>query len=378
MQADDMDLLQEFARNGSEEAFTALVRRHVNLVYSVAWRQLGNPHDAEEVAQAVFVILARKAAELRQGTILSGWLYQTARFTAANYRRAASRRRHREQEAFMQYAENSDPDVSWQRLSPLLEEAMARLGQNERDAVVLRFFENRTVREVAGALGLEEAAAQKRVNRATEKLRAFFARRGVQVSTVTLLASLGTHAVQAAPADLAVRLAAGAALKGAAASGSSLTLIKTTLKFMAWTKAKTAIVFGTVLILAGGTATMVMHHRTMAPAQPSPFTFAGYATPETSIQSYAWALGTGDLAKLNDCLFKQEDLKALSGDELNRNRQNMRILADALVGYTITQTDTVSDVEVHLHIHAQPPIGDSIQIMKKSGNEWKVVGEFHP
>src|ERR1035438_8250518 len=133
MQADDMDLVRQFARNNSDEAFAVLVRRHVNLVYSVALRQLGNPHDAEEVTQAVFIILARKAASLREGTILSGWLYQTARLTSANFQRTALRRLHREQEAFMQFTENSDPDISWQRLSPLLEEAMARLGQKERD-----------------------------------------------------------------------------------------------------------------------------------------------------------------------------------------------------------------------------------------------------
>jgi len=258
MQADDMDWLRQFARSGSDEAFAALVRRHVNLVYSVALRRLGNPHEAEEVTQAVFIILARKAAALREGTILSGWLYQTARLTAANFQRAASRRRHREQEAFMQFPEDSDPNAPWERLSPLLEEAMARLGQKERDAVVLRFFENRTVREVANALGLREAAAQKRVNRATDKLRAFFIRRGVQVSTVALLASIGTHAVQAAPVELVARLAAAEALKGAAASSSTLTLIKTTLKLMAWTKAKITTVAVVGILLAAGTTTITV------------------------------------------------------------------------------------------------------------------------
>ncbi len=246
--------------------FAALVQRHINLVYSVALRQLGNPQDAEEVTQAVFIILARKAASLRSGMILSGWLYQTARLTAANFQRATFRRLHREQEAFMQFAENSDPDVSWQRLSPLLEEAMSRLGPKERDAVVLRFFENRTVREVASALGLEEAAAQKRVNRATDKLRAFFTRRGVQVSTVALLASIGTHAVQAAPAELTAKLAAMTALKGTTVGGSTLTLIKTTLKIMTWTKTKTAIVIGVVVLLAAATTTItvkeIQAHRT--------------------------------------------------------------------------------------------------------------------
>ena len=131
---------------------------------------------------------------------------------------------------------------------------------------MLRFFENRTVREVASALGLREDAAQKRVNRATDKLRDYFVRRGVQVSTAVLLASIGTHAVQAAPAELGTKIAATAALKGAAGSGSMLTLIKTTLKIMAWTNAKTAIVVGATVLLAAGTTTItvkkIQEHRT--------------------------------------------------------------------------------------------------------------------
>ncbi|MGB8369400.1 MAG: sigma-70 family RNA polymerase sigma factor [Limisphaerales bacterium] len=254
-----MDLVREFAANGSEAAFATLVGRHVNLVYSAALRRLGNPHEAEEVAQAVFIILAKKAGSLRRGTILSGWLYQTAQFTAANFQRAALRRQHREQEAYMQFSDQSEPDVSWHRLSPLLEEALARLGQRERDAVVLRFFENRTVREVATALGLREDAAQKRINRATGKLRDFFIRRGVQVSTAALLTSIGTHAVQAAPAALTKSITAVAVTKGAAVSGSTLTLVKGVLKIMAWTKAKTAIVVGVGVLLAAGTTSVVVN-----------------------------------------------------------------------------------------------------------------------
>src|SRR5688572_19540409 len=176
MHGDDMELVREFARNNSEPAFATLVQRHINLVYSVALRRLNNAHEAEEVTQAVFIILAKKAGGLRAGTILSGWLYQTAQLTSANIQRAARRRQRREQEAYMQFKQESESDPSWQRLSPLLEEAMTRLGQDERDAVVLRFFENRTIREVAAALGLQEAATQKRVNRATEKLRKYFVR----------------------------------------------------------------------------------------------------------------------------------------------------------------------------------------------------------
>src|SRR6185369_5326318 len=237
----------------------------------------------------------RKAASLRAGTVLSGWLYQTAQLTAANFQRAAVRRQRREQEAFMQSAQESEPDNSWRQLGPLLEEAMAGLGSKDRDAVVLRFFENRTVREVAAALGLQEAAAQKRVNRATEKLRQFFLKRGLQVSTVALLASIGTHAVQAAPAGLVSTIAV-TAPKAAVASASTLTLIKTTLKIMAWTKAKTAAAGVAILALAGVIATTVIvhqHHAQTPVARPG-WGFAGYGTPEASFQSTLWAMSQGD------------------------------------------------------------------------------------
>jgi RNA polymerase sigma factor (sigma-70 family) len=266
MHADDMELVREFAASGSEGAFATLVRRYVNLVYAAALRRLGNPQEAEEVAQAVFIILAQKAGSLRKETLLSGWLYQTAQLTAANYHRAALRRQRREQEAFMQFSEKSEPDVSSRRFGPLLEEAMARLNPKERDAVVLRFFENCTVREVAAALGLREDAAQKRVNRATDKLRDYFVRRGVQVSAAALLASIGSQAAQAAPAGLAAKIAATAALKGAAGSASTLTLIKTTLKIMACTKMKTAVVVAAVILAAGTPITVhvVRHQRAEA------------------------------------------------------------------------------------------------------------------
>ena len=130
-----MELLREFARSNSEQSFATLVRRHINLVYSVALRRLNNAHEAEEVTQVVFIILAKKAGSLRGRTILSGWLYQTAQLTSANFQRAAIRRQRREQEAYMQFTQESESHHSWQRLSPLLEEAMARLDLNEGDKI---------------------------------------------------------------------------------------------------------------------------------------------------------------------------------------------------------------------------------------------------
>jgi uncharacterized protein (TIGR03435 family) len=263
---DDHELLAEYARTGSEAAFAVLVARYVNLVHSAAWRFTGNPHHAEEITQAVFIILARKAGGLRRGTVLSGWLYQTARLTAANFVKGEIRRQHREQEAYMQSILTEPEPAAWKQIAPLLDEAMGWLGETDRNAIVLRFFENKTARQVAAALKLNEAAAHKRVDRALEKLHRYFARRGVSSTTAIIAGAISANSVQAAPVALAKAVSAVAAAKGAAASGSTLTLIKGALKIMAWAKAKTAIVVGASVLLAAGTATItvkeIQAHRT--------------------------------------------------------------------------------------------------------------------
>ncbi len=214
---DDHELLAQFARTQSEAAFAALVERHVNLVYSAALRFTGNPHHAEEITQAVFIILARKAGSLRRGTVLSGWLYQTARLTAANFVKGEIRRRNREQEFYMQSTLTEPETAAWERVEPLLDEAMGRLGETDRNAVVLRFFENKTTQEVATTLKMNEAAAHKRVSRALNKLHKFFTKRGVTLTTVAIAGAMAANSVQAAPAGLATTVVTTAA-KGAMAT----------------------------------------------------------------------------------------------------------------------------------------------------------------
>ena len=246
---DDMQLLREYVAGNSEDAFATLVQRHVNLVYSVALRQLGDAQHAQDVAQAVFVILARKAASLRRETILTGWLYQTARFTAAGFRRGERRRQCREQESFMQSAlDQSRSDAAWEQLAPLLDDAMGRLGKLDRTLILLRFFEGKSSAEAAAALKLNEPAAKRRCTRAIEKLRNYFSRRGVDSTIAAIAETISTHSVQMAPAALAKTATALALAKGATASASTLTLIKGALKLMAWTKAKTAVVVGVTVI----------------------------------------------------------------------------------------------------------------------------------
>ncbi len=179
MPNDDLTLLREYSLNHSESAFAALVSRHVNLVYSVALRSVRDPHLAEEITQVVFIILARKADATSEKTILSGWLCRTARYVSARALRTQIRRQQREHEAHMQSILTEPENETWTRIAPLLDGAMERLGQKDHDAIVLRFFENKNFSEVGMALGASEDAAKMRVNRALEKLRRFFTKRGV-------------------------------------------------------------------------------------------------------------------------------------------------------------------------------------------------------
>ena len=149
---DDIELLRRYSADGSEAAFAAVVLRHVNLVYSVALRHVGNPHQAEEITQAVFVILARKAHSLRKGTLLPGWLHKTAWFVADNFRKTEFRRKNREQEAYMQSLLHEPESDAWAQMAPLLDTALASLGDKDRNAVVLRFFTGKKLGEVAAAM----------------------------------------------------------------------------------------------------------------------------------------------------------------------------------------------------------------------------------
>jgi len=232
---DNAELLRRYVANGSEEAFAALVARHVNLVYSVALRRVGNPHQAQEITHVVFVILAKKARSLRPDTILPGWLHKTTSFTVDNFLKVEFRRKSREQETYRQSLIN-EPEVDpWAQVAPLLDVALARLNDADRNAILLRFFSGAALNDVGSALGISEEAAKKRVNRAVEKLRRFFARQGLAMPALTLTAAISAHSVQAAPAGLAVSAAS------TTAGGSMLTLLKATLNQMLYANLKAPV-----------------------------------------------------------------------------------------------------------------------------------------
>ena len=224
MSASDLELLRAFARDQSQDAFTTLVQRHVNLVYSAAFRQVRCAQLAEEVTQSVFTDLARSAARLKPGTVLTAWLYEVTRRTGINMVRGEVRRQIREQiasEMNVMSATNND----WSHIEPLLDEAMHALDETDRAALLLRYFENKSLREVGAALGASDDAAQKRVSRALEKLRQQLARRGIQTSAAALSVVITANALQAAPLGLAAAVSS-AALLPAAGATTSLTATK--------------------------------------------------------------------------------------------------------------------------------------------------------
>ncbi len=221
-----------------------------------------------------------------------------------------------------------------------------------------------------------------RVNRALEKLRAFFTKRGLTFSAAAIAGALAAHSVQAAPIGLATSVTV-AAVKGTAVTNSTLTLIKTTLKFMAWTKLKTAVVAGVVALAAIGAATVTIQHA-KAKAEPAGFSFAGYATPEASVQSMLWAGSRGDFKGFlagctPDQIRRFEGKMAGKSDE--ETSREAKAWANALKDYKITEKEVISPNEVHLHIHATPSTeglhsGKVIVIMQKIGNEWKQEGDL--
>jgi RNA polymerase sigma factor (sigma-70 family) len=245
----DSELLREYALRNSEEAFATLVSRHIDMVYSAALRHVANHHLAEEITQAVFVILSRKAATLSPATVLAGWLFRATCLTAANYLRAEIRRAHREQESFMQSNLNEDRADLGCEIAPMLNDAIAALSERDRNAVVLRFLQGKDYKSVAAAIGGTEEAAQMRVGRALEKLRKIFSKRGLVVSSTALGGVMAAQGTQAAPVGLAAAVTVGA-LQGVALTASTVTLVKGTLKVMAWTKLKIAVSASAVLLLA--------------------------------------------------------------------------------------------------------------------------------
>jgi RNA polymerase sigma factor (sigma-70 family) len=254
----DRELLQRYATSRCEAAFTELVKRYVDLVYSAALRQVGgDAHLAEDVAHAVFIDLAGKAASLPRRAVLAGWLYTGTQYAAAKKVRCEQRWRLREQKANTMQNASSEPtdEPDWEQLCPILDTVMHQLNEGDRHAVLLRFFEGHSLAEVGEKLGVSEDAARKRVGRALDKLRELLVRRGVTSTTAALVSLLAGNAVAAAPSGLAASISGAALATAASSAGTGLTF----LKIMTMTKLKLAVV--SALIITCAAAPLILQHQ---------------------------------------------------------------------------------------------------------------------
>lgn len=253
---DGRELLADYVHNGSETAFRDLVAQYINFVYSTALRLVnGDTLLAQDVAQTVFVNLARKAASLSDQVSLGGWLHEHTFHVATKASRAEGRRRAREQEAMERSMLENNPGQSLAQVRPILDEALRKLDKQDRDSILLRFFEQRDFRSVGEVLGTSEDAARMRVNRALDKLSLLLKQHGFTLSAAALATALATEAATAAPAGLAATVA-GTALAGAA-GGTAFTA----LKVMGITKIKLGLVSAVAVAVA---APLVIQHQAVS------------------------------------------------------------------------------------------------------------------
>jgi RNA polymerase sigma factor (sigma-70 family) len=250
---DDSELLRRYALGSSEEAFAELVRRHIGLVYNTALRRCGgDAHRAQDVAQVVFSSMARKARSLMQRPALAGWLHTSTRYAAIQMVRSESRRKVREQEALAlnDPVPSETPHADWEQLKPAIDDALQALSESDREAVLMRYFESRTLSEIGAQLRLTEDAARMRLARGLLKMRKVLERRGLECSAALLASALEAQAASQAPAGLAATITT-SALSAAAASTAGPAIL------MSMTKLKTVIVLG---LLAAGSVALVVQH----------------------------------------------------------------------------------------------------------------------
>jgi RNA polymerase sigma factor (sigma-70 family) len=281
----DTELLDQYARGGDRTALGQLVQRHIDLVYSAARRHVGDPHLAEDVTQAVFILLAAKASRLRSEVVLSAWLLTATRYASKDaLKMSQRRRRHEAVAAAMAGHDAARRDIADAREQAEMDEmidqldgALASLSQQDRRAVLLRYYEKQPFAQIGHALGVDEEAARKRVSRATGKLARFFNARGFAATSIIVAALLSHELVQSAPAALVARVtdvtAAAAAGTGIGATEAIVhQLVSAVQHRFFWSATRIAASYGMGLVLAmlacGWAANYGLSHPHTTPAPP--------------------------------------------------------------------------------------------------------------
>lgn len=267
---DDAQLLAEFVTHHSQAAFAALVARHLPLVYSSARRQVRDGHLAEDVAQAVFLVLAQKADTIRNAALLPAWLLKVTHYACADVQKSTSRRLKREQEAATMNPRSTimPAEPGWDELSPHIDDAMRRLSDRERAAVLARYVQQQPLTQIAAAWCTSEATAKKRTTRALAKLRRLLTRRGAAASPAVLAGLLATHCITPAPAALAATVTTAAFATESA--GASAVIAKGVLHMMLWNTVKLGAAAVLAIILAIGSTVVVVRQGLAQAAAASP------------------------------------------------------------------------------------------------------------
>ena len=367
---DDHELLRAFARNRSEKAFRQLVERHLRLVYAAAHRIVRDPHLAEEVAQNVFTLLAQKAGEIVPPQVVAGWLYNSTRHLAMHCVRGEQRRREREQAAVaMQALTDSDGDARF--VAEHLEEALAELDPADRDALVLRYLEDRSLRDVGQELGVGEDAARMRVNRAMERIRAVFQRRGATVTAVGFAAAV-TSVSAAPPAGLAVSVTS-AVLAATASTAVTQGVL------MHWFSTQTAVVATTAAVLTG-TGTYLTQSRETARLRQS---IAGLVQLQETAQTDLEA-AQAKIASLTETIRlmgeTQDEMNALRAENLRLKQapsENAQLLAQLEEAKRTIQemADSAAQREAEEISHATR--AERVNLLKQVGTSARLFRNEH-
>jgi RNA polymerase sigma factor (sigma-70 family) len=306
----DQQLLRQYAERRSETAFAELVRRHVDLIYSAALRMVCDSHLAQDVTQSVFIALAKNAGQLTDRPVLSGWLHRTAQNIASQTVRTDVRRRVREQEAaVMNELLATAPDHDWKQIAPQLDDALSELSEPDRDALLLRYFEKKSAHEMAQRFGISDEAAQKRVNRAVERLRESFSKRGLTIGAGGLVVVISANAVQAAPIGSAVTITMAAAALAGTVTAATVAAQTT----VSWVSIKSVVAI-VAAALAAGTGVYLIHQREANRFRVENQYLVGAQEKLKSERDSALSAATGKNAELERLQMDNSDLLRLRNE----------------------------------------------------------------